>query len=96
MLVRTPTSLRENWLSDLTATNTVRIDALQDNSRPPFLYKENLYFSGHSEREGQELWRADPAFSRPELFMNINQSGWGLDTYLFFASLDDQILFRAT
>ena len=86
---------QEIWISDLSPTNTVLSGMKRATSSSSLFYKENFYFSGHSEHEGQELWRADPTFSSHELFMNINQSGLGLSTYSSFAALDDQILLRA-
>ena len=93
ILVETPSYQREGWLSDLTATNTTYIDALPNNSNPPFLYQGNLYFAGQSDGKGRELWKTDLTFSSLELFMNINQSGHGFDANSSFAALDDQILF---
>lgn len=93
IIVDTSTRGYETWFSDLSATHTVRIDALENKPRLPLLYKGSLYFSGYSEEEGHELWKADLPFSGPELLLNINRSKHGFDVYDSFVALDDKILF---
>ena len=94
IFVETLGNEKDHWITDLSEANTRQIDLLKHREKL-FFYKDHIYFDALATQHGKELWRADQAFSGSELFLNINESKYGLEIFSSFASLDEKILFSA-
>ena len=83
---------QEGWVYDLTESNLTVVGKVT-NAREIISYGGDLYFSGYAEDTGYELWKSDNAFNNPGLFLNINQSKFGLASSQY-TMLEDKIFFR--
>ncbi|WP_224998726.1 ELWxxDGT repeat protein [Cesiribacter sp. SM1] len=88
----------ESWFSDLTPENTVKSNEL-DNLWEIKVFNEHVYFEGHNDETGEELWKTDGHFSKLELLANINTTKYGFmdhtSDFSEVAVLGDKIIFRA-